>query len=419
MRCLPALCALAAACLPLEVPSQACNTADRSIALILDASGSMHARLPGGESRIAAARKAVKGVAAAVDPGTQLGLRVYGAKSPARDKNCEDSHLAVPLAAAAKAGLEIQQAVDGVKAQGWTPIAFSLEQAAGDFPAGAKERAIVLVSDGKETCKGDPVVAARALGSRGIVVHTIGYAVDSAAKMQLQAIARVSGGKYFDAPDAPELAATLKSAFTTCAQKPAATPTGTAPGKLRTTGAQWLARHAVVDSNGKEVGQLDSARLEIPLPPGVYEVRFGPNAWKGIEVRPGETTSISPATLEVSKNVSAKLVDTETGAVHASLDAVSAKAVVMPGVYDLVFTKDLRWPYLKLDGGTTVKLDPVEVRVNPPWKSARVLQDGRIVARFDAVTSRVRLPPGDYVVEIDGKRHPFPAPKGGEEWENK
>ena len=27
---------------------------------------------------------------------------------------------------------------------------------------------------------------------------------------------------------------------------------------------------------GKEVGQLDSARMEIPLPPGTYDVRFGP-----------------------------------------------------------------------------------------------------------------------------------------------
>src|SRR5688572_29371639 len=153
MRFLPALCALAGACLPLQALSQTCNNADRSIALILDASGSMHARLPSGESRIAAAQKAVKGVAAAVDPNAQLGLRVYGAKSPAREKNCEDSHVAVPLAAAAKAGPEIQNAVEGVKAQGWTPIAYSLEQAAGDFPAGARERAIVLVSDGKETCK--------------------------------------------------------------------------------------------------------------------------------------------------------------------------------------------------------------------------------------------------------------------------
>ena len=419
MRHLPSLCATALGCAAIPAFSQTCNDADRSVALILDASGSMHARLPGGESRIAAAQKAVKGVAALVDPNAQLGLRVYGAKSPASEKNCEDSHLAVPLAPAGKAGADIQKAVDGVKAQGWTPIAYALEQAAGDFPTGAKERAIVLVSDGKETCKGDPVVTARALGGRGIVIHTIGYAVDSAAKMQLEGIARASGGKYFDAPDAPELAATLKTALATCRQKPAATPTGTKPGKLRTTGAQWLARHPILDAGGKEVGQLDSARMEVPLPPGIYEVRFGPNAWKGIEVRPGETTSISPATLEMAKNVSARLVDTETGAVHANLDAVSAKAVVMPGVYDLVFANGLRWPYLKLDGGKTLKLDPVEVRVNRPWKSARVLHEGKPVFQFDAVTSRARLPPGEYVVEIDGKAHAFPALQGGEEWENR
>lgn len=419
MRHVPCLCVITAASIPMPAMSQTCNNADRSVALILDASGSMHARLPSGVSRIAAAQKAVKDVAALVDPKARLGLRVYGAKSPASEKNCEDSQLVVALARAAQAGPDIQKAVDAVRAQGWTPIAYSLEQAAGDFPADAKERALVLVSDGKETCKGDPVVAARALGSRGIVVHTIGYAVDSAAKMQLEGIARASGGRYFDAPDAPELATTLKSAFAACGQKPAATPTGKNPGKLRTSGAQWLARHPVVDSSGKEVGQLDSARMEIPLPPGVYEVRFGPNAWKGIEVRPGATTTITPATLAMAKNVSAKLVDTETGAVHASLDAVSARAVVMPGVYDLVFANDLRWPFLKLDGGKTLTLDPVEVRVNRPWKTARVLHEGKPVAQFDAVTSRVRLPPGDYVVEIDGKPHPFPAPKGGEEWENK
>jgi len=419
MRSLPLTCAAVLAFVSPPGFSQTCNNAGRAVALILDASGSMHARLPSGESRIAAAQKAVKGVAAIVNPDAQLGLRVYGASSPAKEKNCEDSHVAVALAPAAKAGPEIQRSVDQVKAQGWTPIAYSLEQAAGDFPPAAKDRAIVLVSDGKETCKGDPVVTAKALGAKGVVIHTIGYAVDSAAKMQLEGIARASGGKYFDSPDGLDLAAKLKSAFEACRQKPAATPTGGKPGKLRTTGAQWLASHRVVDAQtGKEVGKIDSASMEIPLPPGIYEVRFGPNTWKGIEVRPNATTTISPATLKVAKNVSARLVDSETGAVHAQLDAVSSSAVVMPGVYDLVFAHDLRWPFLRLDGGKTLTLAPVEVRVKRPWKTARVLHEGRPVAQFDAVTSRVRLPPGEYVVEIDGKPNSFSAPKGGEEFEN-
>ena len=102
--------------------------------------------------------------------------------------------------------------VDGAKAQGYTPIAYSLEQAANDFPADAKERVIVLVSDGKETCKGDPVVAAKALAGKGITVHTVGFIVDTAARGQLQAIARATGGTYFDAPVGPELPDTLKSA---------------------------------------------------------------------------------------------------------------------------------------------------------------------------------------------------------------
>ena len=51
---------------------------------------------------------------------------------------------------------------------------------ANDFPAGAKERVIVLVSE--ETCQGDPAVAAKALAAKGITVHTVGFVVDSTAR---------------------------------------------------------------------------------------------------------------------------------------------------------------------------------------------------------------------------------------------
>ena len=57
------LIALAAGILPATVVAQSCNTADRSVLLILDASGSMNAKLPNGETRIAVAQRAIKGVA--------------------------------------------------------------------------------------------------------------------------------------------------------------------------------------------------------------------------------------------------------------------------------------------------------------------------------------------------------------------
>lgn len=66
---------------PETAAAQACNSADRSILLIMDASGSMNAKLPNGETCIAVAQRAVKGVAAFVATEAQLSLRLYGAQS--------------------------------------------------------------------------------------------------------------------------------------------------------------------------------------------------------------------------------------------------------------------------------------------------------------------------------------------------
>ena len=416
----PALLASAVLMVSSPALAQTCNTADRSVLLILDASGSMNAKLPNGETRIAVAQRAVKGVAGFVPAQAQLSLRMYGAQSPASRKNCQDTNLAVPFGPASGSGGAITAAVDAAKAQGYTPIAYSLEQAASDFPADAKERVIVLVSDGKETCQGDPVVAAKALAGKGITVHTVGFIVDTAARGQLQAIARATGGSYFDAPVGPELPDTLKSALNACKKTVAKLPPKPQPGKLRTTSATWLASHAVLNAEtGQKVGEFNSSHREITLPAGIYEVKFGPASWKGIEVRPGETTTIDPGVLKVevsnpAVHVSAAVVDSETGEKHGSFTAVSTSVTVMPGVYDLRFAKT-EWRFIKIDGGKTVTLRPAAVILADglKWKEARVTtQDGKEVARFDAVTSRAALPPGDYIVEVDGNKLPFPATEG-------
>ena len=81
-------------------------------------------------------------------------------------------------------------------------------------PTSPKEpgaRTIVLVSDGKETCAGDPCAAARALAAADarLVIHTIGFNVDAAARFELQCIARVARGTYSDATGAGDLGARL------------------------------------------------------------------------------------------------------------------------------------------------------------------------------------------------------------------
>jgi hypothetical protein len=404
--------------LPAPAPAQTCNTAGRTIELILDASGSMNARLPHGETRIAVAQRAIKGVAGQVPAAARLALRIYGAQSPASEKNCRDTHLAVPFAAASANAGPISTAAEGVKAQGYTPIAHALEQAAGDFDADTRDRVIVLVSDGKETCQGDPAVAAKSLAAKGITVHTVGFVVDTAARMQLQSVARITGGTYFDAPVGPELPDKLKAALNACKQVVRA-PARPQPGKLRTTSASWLASHGIFNAEtGQKVGAFDSTRLELALPAGIYEVQFGKGRWKAIEVRPGETTLISPGAVQVD-NIEGlsqvAVLDAETGEEHARLNRIAPGATVMPGLYTLRLGADLFWPYVKVDGGktTTIALAHVSLHDDLKWQRARVVaRDGRVVARFDAVTRHVSLTPGDYVIEVDDRKIPFEAQLG-------
>ena len=414
------LIVLATVLLPTTLLAQSCNIADRSVLLILDASGSMNAKLPNGESRMAVAQRAIKGVAGFIPAQAQLSLRMYGAQSAAQQKNCQDTHLAVPFGAASSAGGRITASVEATKAQGYTPIAYSLGQAANDFPADAKERVIVLVSDGKETCAGDPVLAARALAGKGITVHTVGFIVDTAARGQLQAIARATGGTYFDAPVGPELPETLKQALNACKTRVVTLPLKPQPGKLRTTSATWLASHAVHNAeSGEKVGEFNSQRREMALPAGIYEVKFGPASWKGIEVRPGETTTIDPGILKFevgnrSVHVNASVVDSETGEKHGGFTPMSNSVTLMPGVYDLRIAKT-EWRFIKVDGGktTTLRLAAVILAQGLQFKKARVTtQDGKEVADFHAMRTQAALPPGDYIVEVDGSKIPFLATEG-------
>ena len=265
----------------------------------------MNAKLPNGETRIAVAQRAIKGVAGFVPAQAQLSLRMYGAQSAASQKElpatpispCRSVRRAPTAARSRRRSMASRR-----KATRRSPI--RSEQAAGDFPADAKERVIVLVSDGKETCQGDPLVAAKALAAKGITVHTVGFVVDTAARGQLQAIAQATGGTYFDAPVGPELPDTLKSALNACKKRVVTLPPKPQPGKLRTTSTTVYIHDIINSETGQKVAVFDASRARSKLPAGIYEVKFGPGSWKGIEVRSGETTTIQPGELKVEASVS-------------------------------------------------------------------------------------------------------------------
>ncbi len=148
----------------------ASSASAKTIELILDASGSMNAKLPSGETRIAAAKTAVGKVVAGLPKDTELAFRAYGHQSPREKHDCSDTQLLVPFGAAGANGAQVDAGAKGLTARGYTPITRVLELAAKDFIAAGKkgEKAIVLVSDGKETCDGDPCATAAALAAADV-----------------------------------------------------------------------------------------------------------------------------------------------------------------------------------------------------------------------------------------------------------
>ena len=184
---------------------------DRAVEIVIDASRSMWGRMDG-EPKMVVAKQILQDVSDWMPDDMDLALRAYGSTSPSDEGNCADSALLVPFGAENR--WPIQQAIAGLRPLGQTPIAYALNQAARDFGSMQNDRVVVLVTDGIESCGGDPVQAARELREQGIMVHIVGFGLGNVADedaASLQAVADASGGRYVTAGSAEELKEALAS----------------------------------------------------------------------------------------------------------------------------------------------------------------------------------------------------------------
>jgi hypothetical protein len=91
---------------------------------------------------------------------------------------------------------------------GWTPIALSLERAGGDFqPGEGVANHILVVTDGEETCGGDPCAVANSLrqGAAAVTTHVVGFALNEEQARLVSCIAEQGGGLNLRAANAREL----------------------------------------------------------------------------------------------------------------------------------------------------------------------------------------------------------------------
>jgi hypothetical protein len=186
-----------------------------NVAFILDGSGSMNANLPGSnQSRLAVAKEVMAELLPQVPTEVRGALWIYGHRYPQEPqaKSCQDIEQVFDLGPVDAASY--MEKVNAVTAIGYTPISDAIEHAARDLVPG-DVNSIVLVSDGEETCGGDPCALAEALkaSDSAVTIHVVGYAVDEVTREQLQCVAQVSGGTYHDAEDGGGLLEALEQAL--------------------------------------------------------------------------------------------------------------------------------------------------------------------------------------------------------------
>ena len=191
-----------------------------SVLILLDVSQTMKYGMDGEifsklEPKIEVARRVLRETVAVVPPHVKLGLRTFGGGVTHNDDvDCHQTALLVPIGEGNHKS--IVRVADAAQPAGVTPLAYALSQAPDDFQDIHGIRRIVLISDGMDSCNGNPCEFVRRLSILGykmkIDVVGIGPKHENSRK-GLDCISRISGGKSYEAETAAELAKSMKESL--------------------------------------------------------------------------------------------------------------------------------------------------------------------------------------------------------------
>lgn len=290
----------------------AADGAASDVVLVVDASGSMRAKV-GGQPKMDVARRVLRDVVGKVPAGAQIGLVAYGHRS---ESDCKDIETIVPVGSGDRAALLTR--VDALPAKGKTPITGALTQVFDDLATRERPATVVLVSDGIETCGGDPcktVRDARAAG-RKFILHVVGFDLGPEDVSQLECAAQAGGGLYFGARDAKELGTALEQAVALTPETPAGriAVKATANGALADTLIE-VRKHGSneVVTTLRTYTAPDTNPRVITLPAGMYDLRATAVAIKG---RPHQ---LVPGVLVVNGKTADRDVDFGTGVLRVTI----------------------------------------------------------------------------------------------------
>jgi len=179
------------------------------ILFLLDGSGSMLAKWEN-TYRIAAAKRLLTDFVDSLrtDDNLELALRIYGHQFDRRLRRCDDTKLEAPFSSDSHD--RIIDVLKNLGPKGTTPIAYALEQAANDFPKDEARNIIIIITDGIESCDGDPCAVSLALQRKGIFLKPfiIGIGMDKQFEEQFGCM-----GSFYDAANISEFRNAINKAL--------------------------------------------------------------------------------------------------------------------------------------------------------------------------------------------------------------
>lgn len=174
----------------------------RRAIVLVDGSGSMAGRL-NGRSKLDLARQAARTFIASLPADVEASVIAFGQQGnntrAGKEQSCSAIDTLAPMTANHSALLA---ALDKTKAVGWTPLAAAIGQAETMLQdsSSSGEQIIYVVSDGEETCGGDPVEIAQRVnqGQTRAIVNIIGFGLPPKEAASLQSVANAGGGTFVD-----------------------------------------------------------------------------------------------------------------------------------------------------------------------------------------------------------------------------
>ncbi|MCK5098688.1 MAG: VWA domain-containing protein, partial [Desulfobacteraceae bacterium] len=316
---------------------------------ILDCSGSMWGRVDN-QPKIVIAKKVLKDLLEDVPDDMNLGLLAYGHR---RKGDCSDISLVSDIGSSKQ---DLIQQLLNLNAKGKTPIEKALAQTSKIFPKHDSSSTVILISDGIETCDGDPCSYIKTLKEQGITlkVHVIGFHVNNKAAEQLKCIADAGDGGYFSAGNTQELKDALHSL-----------------------------KESIVEEK------------PLPEPPKIVQVEQKTSKSKRLKLPGPGTVILKPASWVKMPPRYWSLVDAETGNQITRASANSTR--VKPGEYQLAWrqnehksTEVMLTATVTVNSGQKVEM-PVDTglrltlpkNISPPkWWGLQDPDTGDIIARF-------------------------------------